>query len=53
VARPSGRQLTTLPGPRGLPLVGNLFQLKVTQLQTILEQWADTYGPLYMFRLGR
>ena len=53
VARPSGRPLTTLPGPRGLPLVGNLFQLKVTQLQTILEQWADTYGPLYTFRLGR
>ena len=26
---------------------------KVTQLQTILEQWADTYGPLYTFRLGR
>ena len=53
VARPSGRSLTTLPGPRGWPLVGNLFQLKVTQLQTILELWADTYGPLYTFRLGR
>ena len=53
VARPSGRPFTTLPGPRGLPLVGNLLQLKVTQLQTILEQWADTYGPLYTFRLGR
>jgi cytochrome P450 len=42
-----------LPGPRGLPLLGNLFQLKVTQLPAILEQWADTYGPLYTFRLGR
>src|SRR5215470_16642186 len=52
-ARTAGRALTTLPGPRGLPLVGNLLQLKVTQLQTILEQWADTYGPLYTFRLGR
>src|SRR5215831_18169984 len=49
----AGRPLTTLPGPRGWPLVGNLFQLKVTQLPTILEQWADTYGPLYTFRLGR
>src|SRR5436309_10501991 len=53
VARTAGRALTTLPGPRGLPLVGNLFQLKVTLLQTILEQWADTYGPVYTFRLGR
>jgi cytochrome P450 len=52
-ARTAGRALTTLPGPRGLPLVGNLFQLKVTQLHTILEHWADTYGPLYTFRLGR
>src|SRR2546428_7268177 len=49
----AGRALTTLPGPRGLPLVGNLFQLKVTQLQTTLEHWADIYGPLYTFRLGR
>jgi cytochrome P450 len=53
VARTTGRPLTTLPGPRGLPLVGHLFQLKTTQLHTILEHWADTYGPLYTFRLGR
>src|SRR2546428_183037 len=53
VARPSGRPLTTLPGPRGLPLLGNLLQLKATQLPTILERWADRYGPLYRFRLGR
>jgi cytochrome P450 len=52
-ARPAGRPLTTLPGPRGLPLVGNLFQLKGTQLHTILEHWADIHGPLYTFRLGR
>jgi cytochrome P450 len=51
--RTPGRPLTTLPGPRGLPLVGNLFQLKVTQLHTILERWADIYGPLYRFWLGR
>jgi cytochrome P450 len=53
VARSSGRPLTTLPGPRGLPLLGNLLQLKATQLPTILEQWANRYGPLYTLRLGR
>jgi cytochrome P450 len=53
VAHTTGRPLTTLPGPRGLPLVGNLLQLKVTQIHTVLEHWADTYGPLYTFRLGR
>jgi cytochrome P450 len=52
VAGPSGRPLRTLPGPRGLPLLGNLLQLKATQLHTILEHWADRYGPLYTFRLG-
>ena len=34
-----------LPGPHGLPLLGNLLQLKATQLPTILERWADRYGP--------
>jgi cytochrome P450 len=29
------------------------LQLKATQLPTILEHWADRYGPLYTFRLGR
>src|SRR5215470_2007655 len=53
VARSSGRPLTSLPGPRGLPLLGNLLQLKATQLPTILEQWADRYGTLYTLRLGR
>lgn len=52
-AHPSGRSLTTLPGPRGLPLLGNLWQLRPTQLHTILERWADRYGPLYTFRLMR
>jgi cytochrome P450 len=42
-----------LPGPRGLPLVGSLLQLKATQLHTILEHWAETYGPLYTFWLAR
>ena len=49
VARPSGRPLTTLPGPRGLPLLGNLLQLKATQLPAIVERWADRYGPLYPY----
>lgn len=49
----TGRPLATLPGPKGLPLLGNMLQLKVTQLHSILEQWADTYGPLYTFRIAR
>jgi cytochrome P450 len=47
------RSLKDLPGPRGLPLLGNLLQLDVKRAHTILERWADEYGDFYRFRLGR
>ncbi|MCI0733928.1 MAG: cytochrome P450 [Methylococcaceae bacterium] len=42
-----------LPGPRGLPVLGNLLQLDLKRLHTILERWAEAYGKLYTIRLGR
>lgn len=47
------RDLASLPGPKGLPLVGNLFELGQERQHLMLEQWADTYGPLYRFHIGR
>jgi cytochrome P450 len=47
------RTLTELPGPRGLPLVGNLLQLDLKQLHRVLERWCNEFGPLYTFKLGR
>lgn len=46
------RPFRSLPGPRGLPLLGNLFQLRETDQHLVMEDWADRYGPMYRIRLG-
>ena len=48
----SKRTLGDLPGPKGLPFLGNLHQLDLTKLHLILERWAAQYGPVYLFRMG-
>ncbi|PRQ18079.1 putative cytochrome P450 [Rosa chinensis] len=39
------------PGPRGLPLVGNLFSLD-PELHSYFAGLAHAYGPIYKLRLG-
>jgi len=46
------RPLDTIPGPKGLPLVGNALQIVVDRMHEQLETWALWYGPLYRLRLG-
>ena len=46
------RTLTELPGPKGLPLLGNLLQLDFKQLHRVLERWCDEFGTLCAFELG-
>ncbi len=41
-----------LPGPGGLPIVGNLHQIRFSRLHLDLEKWADRYGPLFRVRFG-
>lgn len=47
------RSISDLPGPRRLPLIGNAHQVRPEKLHLIAEQWADRYGPLYRFDIGR
>jgi len=46
------RQLEDLPGPKGLPLVGNVFQMDLKAFHIAQERWAAEYGPMYVYRLG-
>lgn len=41
-----------LPGPGGLPLIGNLHQIRFSRLHRDLEKWADRYGSIYRVRMG-
>ena len=46
------REIADLPGPRGLPLVGNLLQIEKTQLHLQVERWTSRFGPYFRFRIG-
>jgi cytochrome P450/nitrite reductase/ring-hydroxylating ferredoxin subunit len=44
--------LADVPGPKPLPLVGNLHQIKPTKVHLVLETWAEQYGPIYKLQMG-
>jgi cytochrome P450 len=46
-------KIRDLPGPRGLPVLGNLLQVDTGRLHLTAEAWTRTYGDYYRFRLGR
>ncbi len=50
---PTLREIADLPGPRGLPIVGNAFQLDRGRLHQTVEAWAREFGPFFRFKLGR
>jgi len=47
------RRLTDLPGPRALPLLGNLHQMHRGRVHQDMEHWSREYGPLFRVALGR
>ncbi|KAK7061088.1 hypothetical protein VNI00_000823 [Paramarasmius palmivorus] len=40
------------PGPRRLPLLGNLLQVPVLRPYPKFREWAKEYGPVFSLRLG-
>jgi len=53
--RPAAQKLRhydELPGPRTLPVFGNLLQIESTRLHLQLEQWCEEFGPVFKLRLG-
>jgi len=47
------RQIADLPGPNGLPLLGNLLQVNRNRIHQDVERWAREHGPLFRFAFGR
>ncbi|GMP81126.1 hypothetical protein CsSME_00035939 [Camellia sinensis var. sinensis] len=44
--------LPPLPEVPGLPVIGNLLQLKEKKPHKTFTRWAKTYGPVYSIRTG-
>ncbi len=48
------RSIADLPGPRGLPLLGNAHQLaRASRIHLTSEGWARRYGPIARVKVGR
>ena len=48
---PAARRIEDLPGPRGLPLVGNLFAIPRATAHRRVEDWCAEFGSLFVIRV--
>jgi cytochrome P450 len=52
-ATPPVRTIAELPGPKGIPILGNARQIEPQQFHRTLEKWARQYDGPYKFRVAR
>jgi cytochrome P450 len=45
-------RISDLPGPRGLPVLGNALQIDSGRMHLTAEKWSRTYGEMFRFRIG-
>ena len=53
LTQPALRELDALPGPRGIPMLGNALQIESTRFHQQLEAWCDEFGPLFKLQIGK
>ena len=51
-SHPAARTIDQLPGPRGLPILGNVLEIEGRKLHAILQRWAAEFGPIYTVRIA-
>ena len=45
-------EIKALPGPKGLPLFGNLLAVRLSHIHLDFERWAQQYGDTFKLRFG-
>ena len=46
-------RISELPGPKGLPILGNLLEAETSRLHLVAEEWSRKYGDYFRFRMGQ
>jgi len=46
------RRIKDLPGPSGIPVLGNALQIRSETLHQKAEQWTREYGEVFRFRIA-